>query len=70
MDWFQAKGGKKLDKEDASSVATNGTSNGTISDKLREMQPDQIDTSNLTYEEELCRKLEEEARYLFKTICT
>merc|ERR1719249_585750 len=26
------------------------------------MQPDQIDTSNLTYEEELCRKLEEEAR--------
>jgi len=58
----KAKGGKKLDKEDASSVATNGTSNGTISDKLREMQPDQIDTSNLTYEEELCRKLEEEAR--------
>merc|ERR1719175_555092 len=26
------------------------------------MQPDQIDPSNLTYEEELCRKLEEEAR--------
>merc|ERR1719175_339229 len=26
------------------------------------MQPEEIDTSNLTYEEELCRKLEEEAR--------
>jgi len=58
----KAKGGKKLDKEDAGSAATNGTSNGTISDKLREMQPEEIDTSNLTYEEELCRKLEEEAR--------
>jgi len=58
----KAKGGKKLDKEDAGTVATNGTSNGSISDKLKEMQPDQIDASNLTYEEELCRKLEEEAR--------
>jgi len=58
----KAKGGKKLDKEDSSTVATNGTSNGFINDKLKEIQPDQVDTSNLTYEEELCRKLEEEAR--------
>jgi len=58
----KAKGGKKLDKEDSGTVATNGTSNGFINDKLKEIQPDQVDTSNLTYEEELCRKLEEEAR--------
>lgn len=51
-----------MDKEDAGTVATNGTSNGSILDKLKEIQPDEIDASKLTYEEELCRKLEEEAR--------
>merc|ERR1719481_1089599 len=61
----KAKGGKKLDRDET--AATNGTSNGTttngvIEQKLKEITIEEQDNTNLTYEEELCRKMEEEAR--------
>ena len=55
---LQAKGGKKLDAaDDVDEVATNIViTNGVSKEKTPE------NGSNLTYEEELCLRLEEEAR--------
>lgn len=61
----KAKGGKKI--EDNSTTA-NGTENGAANGDTRDKSPSQENgvaaskPSNLTYEEELCLRLEEEAR--------
>lgn len=61
----KAKGGKRLDNID--DEATNGT-NGTFEDTLKEMlnkekSPSERNGGKLTYEEELCVRLEEEAKF-------
>jgi len=53
----KAKGGKKIEKEEE--VVTNGTTNGVAKEKTPEVNGV---SENLTYEEELCLRLAEEAR--------
>ena len=61
----KAKGGKK--KVEPTAEETNGTTNGDAKSKSasKESTPVANNGLSLTYEEELCIALEEEARWIF-----